>query len=217
MTLPPHDLRPWGYGAALFLAVVLLRKTRRFMYLFALLILPGTLSHEICHYLVGLVLNGQPTGIQLLPQRTGRKVALGSVQFAHARWYNAFFIGLAPLALLPLAIWLIRWRISLPLEVDWKEGAIFYLVVNLVMACMPSGQDLKVAARSPIGWILLAGLLAWVGWCWVHRGKGPFFRLPRFPSLSTTSSGRTPRPGPACRPDPGRSAPSVRGRPSPAP
>ncbi|MBK8573693.1 MAG: hypothetical protein IPN91_13945 [Holophagaceae bacterium] len=38
-----------------------------------------------------------------------------------------------------------------------------FLLANLVFGAIPSRQDLKIAARSPIGWLLLAGAVAW-GW-----------------------------------------------------
>ena len=38
-----------------------------------------------------------------------------------------------------------------------------FLLANLVFAALPSWQDLRIAARSPIGWLLLAGGLAWGG------------------------------------------------------
>lgn len=41
-------------------------------------------------------------------------------------------------------------------------GAIF-LIANLMFASIPSWQDLRMAARSPLGWAMLVGVLAWVG------------------------------------------------------
>jgi hypothetical protein len=45
-----------------------------------------------------------------------------------------------------------------------------FLLANLVFGSVPSWQDLRVAARSPIGWLLLAGALAWG---WLRVGKAP--------------------------------------------
>jgi len=38
-----------------------------------------------------------------------------------------------------------------------------YLLANLLFGAVPSGKDLRIAARSPIGWLLLGGILLW-GW-----------------------------------------------------
>jgi len=57
----------------------------------------------------------------------------------------------------------VRWRLAALPVFDWREALIIYLIANLVYAGLPSWQDCKLAARSPIGWLLLAAGLAW-GW-----------------------------------------------------
>jgi len=153
----------WLYVAGVVVLVFGLHALRRTFWLFALLILPGTLAHEVCHLGMGLLLNGGPTGFTVIPRREGRGWALGSVSFSHIRWYNAFFIGAAPLLLLPGAYLLLRWRLGGPPVFGWPEILAVYAIANLVYASVPSWQDLRIAARSPIGWLLLAGGLAW-GW-----------------------------------------------------
>jgi len=155
----------WLFIAALAAMLVVFNWMRRFFPVFAILVLPGTCAHELCHLLAGLVLNGEPAGFNLLPRRgrDGRGWELGSVGFANLTWYNAFFIGMAPLLLLPGAYALVRWRLAAQPVFDWREALAVYLIANLVYAALPSWQDCKLAARSPIGWLLLAGGLAW-GW-----------------------------------------------------
>ena len=140
-----------------------LNQARRSFWLCALLALPGTLCHEACHWVVGKLLNGQPLRFTVLPRREGHGFVLGAVAFRNLRWYNAFFVGLAPLALLPLAYGLFLWRLGRNPAVGWPEAAMVFLLANLLFAALPSGQDLRIAARSPVGWLLLAGALAW-GW-----------------------------------------------------
>jgi hypothetical protein len=94
---------------------------------------------------------------------------MGSVTFARVRWYNAFFLGLAPLLLLPLAYALLAWRLKGQPAMGWEEALWLYLIANLVYAALPSWLDLKVAARSPVGWLLLAAAAAY-GW---HRFRTP--------------------------------------------
>jgi hypothetical protein len=163
MKYDPHWLLLAG---ALGASLLVLRWARRWFWVFALLVLPGTVAHELCHYLLGLVLNGRPAKFQVVPRRQEGRYTLGSVAFAHLRWYNAFFVGMAPLLLLPAAWGLLRWRFApdpLAHPLDWGQGLAFYLLVNLVAAALPSRQDFKVAARSPVGWVLLGAVLAW-GW-----------------------------------------------------
>jgi hypothetical protein len=151
----------WVFVAALVAVMVAFHWAKRLFWAFTLLVLPGTLAHELSHWLLGILLNGRPSSFNLLPRREGRGWIMGSVSFANLRWYNAFFIGMAPLLLLPLAYWALVWRLDLKPTLRWQEVVAVYLIANLVYACLPSWMDIKAAARSPIGWLLLAGGLAW--------------------------------------------------------
>jgi hypothetical protein len=127
------------------------------------MVLPGTLCHELCHWLAGKLLNGRPVHFTVFPRRVGRGFVLGSVTLANLRWYNAFFIGLAPLLLLTAAYALFLWRLGGHPEFGWQEAGAVFILANLLFGAMPSWQDLRMAARSPIGWLLLAGALGY-GW-----------------------------------------------------
>lgn len=154
-----------AYVAAVAAGLWALWQARRIHWLVALLALPGTLAHEACHWLLGKLLNGQPTRFTVWPRWEGRGLVLGAVAFANLRWYNAFFVGLAPLALLPAAYALFRWRLASQPTFRGSEAALAFLIANLIFAAVPSGQDLRIAARSPVGWLLLAAGLAWA---WVR-------------------------------------------------
>lgn len=167
----------WGHGPMLAYlagtagALWLLNQARRSFWLFSLLVLPGTFCHELCHWTAGHLLNGRPVRFTVLPRREGRGWVLGAVVFSNLRWYNAFFVGLAPLALLPATYGLLLWRLGGHPALGWPEVALVFLLANLVFGAIPSGQDLRIAARSPIGWLLLAGALAW-GWTRITSGPG---------------------------------------------
>lgn len=153
----------WLWLGALVAAMWILRAVRRFWWGFSLVLLPGTLAHELCHLVVGWALNGQPVNVSLLPHRQGRSVVLGSVGFRNLKWYNAFFVGTAPVVLAPLAWWLLKPHLGQTFAFGWMNALWLYLIACLVQASLPSGQDLRIAARSPIGWVLLAAGLLW-GW-----------------------------------------------------
>ena len=159
------DGRLLAYLAGTAAGLWLLHRARGSFWLLSLLALPGTLCHEAAHWLLGKLLNGRPVRFTVVPRREGRGYVLGAVAFANLRWYNAFFIGLAPLLLLPLAWGILRWRLGGHPTLGWPEAALVFLLANLVFAAVPSGQDLRIAGRSPLGWLLLAGMLGW-GW---HR------------------------------------------------
>jgi hypothetical protein len=178
---------PWAFLGAVLAVVVLFRWFRRFFWIFSVLVLPGTLAHEGCHLAFGLLLNGKPAGFSLLPRREAKGWVMGSVTFSHLTWYNAFFIGMAPLLLLPGAYALIRWRLGGHPVFGWPEALAVYLIANLVYAALPSWQDCKQAARSPIGWLLLAGGIAW-GWHW-YQQRGSAIIPPRAAVPSRRGSG----------------------------
>lgn len=158
----------------------LLNQARRSFWLFSLLVLPGTFCHELCHWVVGHLLNGRPVHFTVLPRREGRGFVLGAVALANLRWYNAFFIGLAPLLLLPAAYGLLLWRLGGKPVVGWPEAVTVFLLANLIFGAIPSWQDLRIAARSPLGWLLLAGALGW-GWMRVGRASPPRNTVERHP------------------------------------
>ncbi len=161
----------------------LLNQARRSFWLFSLLALPGTVCHEACHWAVGHLLNGRPVRFTVVPRREGRGFVLGSVALANLRWYNAFFIGLAPLLLLPAAFGLFLWRFGGTSNPGWPELGLAFLLANLLFGAIPSGQDLRIAARSPVGWLLLAAALGW-GWRrMTHAGHG---------RVTTLQPGRSP-------------------------
>lgn len=141
----------------------IMSQARRSFWLFSLLVLPGTLGHELCHWLVGKLLNGRPVRFTVFPRRTEGGLLLGSVAFSNLRWYNAFFIGFAPLLLLAAAWGLFVWRLGAHPVLEWKEAGTVFFLANLLFGAVPSWQDLRMAARSPIGWLLLAGALLY-GW-----------------------------------------------------
>lgn len=156
-----------AYAAVVALGLWLLHRARGRFWLIALLALPGTLAHEACHWAAGKLLNGQPLRFTVIPRREGRAFVLGAVTFANLRWYNAFFVGVAPLLLLPAAWGLFRWWLAARPALGWAEAAAAFLLANLLFGAVPSRQDLRIAARSPVGWALLAGGLAWL---WLRRG-----------------------------------------------
>jgi hypothetical protein len=167
--------REWLYLGSIGATILGLRSLRRIFWAFTLLALPGTLAHEALHFLTGLLLNGGPVRFSLFPRREGKGWVMGSVTFDHLTWYNAFFIAMAPLLLLPAAYGLVLWRLQGPLVPTWPEGLGVYVIANLVHASLPSWQDVKIGARSPIGWILLAGCLAWAWHAW-QTGQAPAAR-----------------------------------------
>lgn len=148
-----YQVPPWLLGC-------LLKRLIRHPGLRALLVLPGTFVHELLHLLVGLLLNGKPVHVSLWPRKAGPgQWVLGSVGFANLRWYNAVFIGLAPLLAVAAAMLLA------PAPGGWLPGAddfrYWALAAPVLAMSLPSATDLKQAMKSwPIVCLVMA-LPAW--------------------------------------------------------
>lgn len=147
--------------------LVLLHLARRWILLFALLAWPGTVLHELAHWLVATVLGGRPTWPSVIPERgEGGRWRLGSVGIRQVRWFNAVPIGLAPLLLAPAAAALLAFagRLEPNAPPHWLA---LYGVAALATACLPSRADWQIVASRPFGaalWLALAGGAAWFAW-----------------------------------------------------
>jgi hypothetical protein len=118
-----------------------------------LLQLPGTLCHELAHFLVGLLTFARPASLSIVPRRAANGWQLGEVRLANARWYNA-----APTALAPLLLVLLPWWIAvLRTRPGWHftplDAGLAFLIAPQFLSCWPSATDWKLALRS---WPLLA-------------------------------------------------------------
>ena len=141
------------YLLAVVVLLALLAAGRRFGLAFFITALPATVAHELAHLVFGWLTNGQPSSLRLLPRRSARGYVLGSVTCNNVRWYNGLLIGLAPLALLPFAALLFRWRVQSVVALDLTELGWAYGIASLALAALPSWQDLRVAATS--SWAIL--------------------------------------------------------------
>ena len=73
-------------------------------------------------------------------------------------WYNAAFVGFAPVLCYPIAFWIVKIRAHHPIELI--DIGLVFVVANLLLAGMPSVIDLRVATRSwPLALVAASG--AW--------------------------------------------------------
>jgi hypothetical protein len=141
---------------------------RSHVLLFALFALPGTLTHELLHFLVGLALGAKPASLSVIPKRErDGAYQLGSVAFRRINLLNAAPAALAPLLALPLAWHLVEWRVGQvafrgvqPLEAAWC-----YLAACMIVCSLPSRADLRIALKA---WPLAVALAVAGGW-WLVR------------------------------------------------
>lgn len=144
-------------GLGVMLLVFTLR-LRRWPALYAVLTWPGTLAHELLHYLAGLVTGARPVSLTIIPrEESGGIWVLGEVAFARLRWWNSVPVGLAPLSLFPLAAWIAAQSLALPLF-DWSGAGLKQLTVLCVLSAWPSRQDWAHAWAGIIVVVVMASM-----------------------------------------------------------
>lgn len=121
--------------------------------LFWFVAFPGVVLHELSHYVIAIVLRGKPEPMNLVPQKqpTGEWV-FGSVIF-YPSWWNAGFVALAPMYVLPA----VGWALYSNLQDDALMDIVFggYLLACIAWGSKPSSADWKIALSRPIGTIAL--------------------------------------------------------------
>jgi hypothetical protein len=130
--------------------LLLMHSLRQFGYGIAFISFMGTALHEICHLVVGFLLNAKPVSFSLWPKREGRHWVLGSVGFKNINIWNAAFVAFAPFAMLPLGwfafqLWMCP-AFSTEAYLSWIISG--YVVACCAYACMPSIIDIRVGALS---------------------------------------------------------------------
>lgn len=80
-------------------SLLLFRTFKPGLYLFSLLVLPGTILHELSHWLMAEILGVRTGEITILPALSGqtKEEQLGSVATAKSDPLRGFLIGIAPL------------------------------------------------------------------------------------------------------------------------
>ena len=162
--------RDTGFVPSVVLLLVfyaLLRGVRDSMWGIAVLSLPGTIAHELTHFIVGALLLAKPHGFSVWPKAVPRGWRLGSVSFGNIGLLNGAFVAFAPLLLLPIA-WLCLVHVLLPLWNDGRWGwwlLAGYLTATALFAALPSFQDIRLGGRS-LALYGVIGALAW--WVYAH-------------------------------------------------
>jgi len=126
--------------------------------------LSGTILHELAHLVMGLLTNARPVKISVLPRRgAGRQWILGSVSFANIRWYNAAFVGLAPILIILVPLLVAVYRLQFGAPYGWMDVAIAALIAPAFLSFLPSGADLLITVRS---WPYAAAAGVYLWWVW---------------------------------------------------
>ncbi len=155
------------YLAVVIMSAAVLHRLRNSPRFYSVIALPGTAGHELLHFLVGTLTLARPVRASVWPKfhRDG-SATLGYVMFANIRWYNALWVGFAPVLALPASLWLVYYRSGqvstlLPAEIVWA-----YIAASLAYSCLPSRADVGIVLSKPVGLLFYGaalGVWVWLG------------------------------------------------------
>lgn len=150
-------LSPADWGLVLGAFVLIRASSLLGMWPYALIALPGTLAHELAHFLAALTLAAKPSFPSLIPKRGEYGWRLGSVGF-RAGIVRSVPIALAPLALFPLAL---AYGVMFLAPAGWPLVCLHaWIMAALLSACLPSRADFRIAIPA----LLLLAATAATAW-----------------------------------------------------
>jgi hypothetical protein len=159
------------HAFALLLITGVMLWLRRWPYVYAFSLWPGTVAHELLHFFAGLLAGAKPVSLSVIPRRKLEGGwTLGSVSFARLRWWNSVPVGLAPLALIPAAGWIFIESSSLPL-MTMNAFLMKLIATQFLMAGWPSPRDWShaIIGLVAVAAIVLGGALILMSLGWLPR------------------------------------------------
>jgi hypothetical protein len=114
------------------------------LWLYSLIFLPGTILHELSHWLVAELLGVHTGEITILPNMDNAendRQRLGSVATASSGPIRGFLIGAAPFVTGLLALSLLGYFVFLPSLLTWQYILILYGIVVVGSSMMLSRED----------------------------------------------------------------------------
>lgn len=110
----------------------------------ALLYLPGTVVHELSHYLVALIMNMHPREMSFFPVVEGNKVKLGHVIYEKNKgdFIRPLLVGIAPFFGAIAILWLLISVRLFPGDEWWQTVLFGYLILTITANMFSSPQDL---------------------------------------------------------------------------
>jgi hypothetical protein len=157
----PHWLSAFALRDVLAVAVAtaaIRLSGRAGLWCFAFAALPGTLAHETAHFIVAWLLGGEPAFPSIVPRRTATGWHLGEVRF-RAGHVRAMCVGLAPLLLMPLALWWMAIFVATSAPGVWL-ALHAWICGALLTAAWPSRADWRLAAPASVVVVVLAMAVA---------------------------------------------------------
>ncbi len=112
----------------------------------AILFFPGTLIHELAHFFAAIVLMLQVRGLHLFPSWTHNHLELGHVSYVKADFFRGFLVGIAPLPVSLLSLWVAYEWLVVRGGASWQWILFFYITFTITSSMFASPSDLTDGA-----------------------------------------------------------------------
>lgn len=147
--------------------------------LFSVLFFPGTLIHELAHFLMAKLLLVHTSGMEFLPQLQGDSIKLGSVSIAKTDPIRRLLIGVAPvivgLGILLGMLWGVQtYLVFFSAYPWWAWVALGYVVFVTGSTMFSSRKDLEGSLGVVAGILILFVLIFLTGFGWL---LGSFYQF----------------------------------------
>ncbi len=138
-------------------SLLLFRTSKPGIYLYSILVLPGTIIHELSHWLMAELLQVRTGQITILPElRTdSRDERLGSVATAKTDPFRGFLIGIAPF-LTGMGLLIVLGQLLSNL---WMAGTIWWQIALICYGIMVLGNSMLLSRADRHTWPFIILLL----------------------------------------------------------
>lgn len=138
-------------------SLLLFGTTKPGIYFYSLLVLPGTIIHELSHWLVAEILQVRTGEIVILPELSGsgREERLGSVATAKSDPFRGFLIGIAPFVT-GLSILFVLGQL---LFSAWENSVIWWQLGLIIYGIMVVGNSMMISRADRRTWPFILILL----------------------------------------------------------
>lgn len=133
----------------------IIRNDKLILLFVSLIYFPGTVIHELSHYIGALFLNLHPREMHLFPVIEGKTVRLGHVLYEKHPddFIRSILVGIAPFLGGLISLWILIQTKLFPGSVWWQTLLFGYLILTISANMFSSKQDLM-----DVGYLIPFGL-----------------------------------------------------------
>lgn len=128
---------------SLFNLLILLFEEKYVFSIISVIFLPGTIVHEISHYLTATILLLNVKEVTIFPKFQSNRIKLGGVSYEKKDFFRGFLVGVSPFFSGLYIFWLIHSLNFFPQLNVWFNIIIIYLIFAISSTMFSSKEDLK--------------------------------------------------------------------------